>query len=101
MIFKVIFGSEIHIIKSTDKQKFQQFLSVLPTVFKSLPNRYKLSYLDEEGDEITFEDQNDYNILLGTGQRSVKIIIREDNEEFIEMTNEIHIDPVHQDIIEQ
>jgi hypothetical protein len=28
-------------------------------------------------------------------------MIREDNEEFIEMTNEIRIDPAHQDIIEQ
>jgi hypothetical protein len=54
MIFKVIFGNEIHIIKSTDKQQFHQFYSILPTVFKSLPSRFKLSYLDEEGDEITF-----------------------------------------------
>lgn len=54
MIFKVILGNEIHIIKSDDKKKFRQLLSFLPTVFKSLPRKFKLSYLDEEGDEITF-----------------------------------------------
>ena len=101
MIFKVIFGSEIHILKSTDKQRFHQLLGSLPSVFKSLPARFKLSYLDEEGDEITFEDQNDYDVLLGTGLKSVKIIIRENCEDFIEMTNEIHIDQFQQDIIEQ
>jgi hypothetical protein len=54
MIFKVILGNEIHIIKSDDKKKFHQLLSFLPTVFKSLPRKFKLSYFDEEGDEIIF-----------------------------------------------
>jgi hypothetical protein len=76
MIFKVIFGSEIHVVKSTNKEKFTQFIKLLPSLFKSLPAKFKLSYLDEEGDEITFEDQNDYDVLLGTEQKSVKILIR-------------------------
>lgn len=101
MIFKVIFGSEIHIVKSTDKPRFHQLLSFLPTVFKTLPSKFKLSYHDEEGDEITFEDQSDYDVLLATKQKSVKITIKEINEDFIEMTNEIHIDQFHQDMIEQ
>lgn len=87
MIFKVIFGEEIHVLKSSNKQKFTEFLSTLPSVFKALPKRYKLSYLDEDGDQITFEDQSDYDVLLSTGQKSVKIIISEINEEFMEHTN--------------
>lgn len=54
MIFKVFFGSEIHILKSLNKQKFTEFLQTLPSVFKTLPKRYKLSYLDDDGDQITF-----------------------------------------------
>jgi translation elongation factor P/translation initiation factor 5A len=60
MIFKVLFGKQIHLINSSDKLKIEQIFSILPTVFKSLPPRYSLSYLDEDGDEITLKDQSDY-----------------------------------------
>jgi hypothetical protein len=50
MIFKVRFGKQIHLVNSTGKQKINQFLNFLPTVFKTIPERFTLSYLDEDGD---------------------------------------------------
>jgi hypothetical protein len=46
MIFKVLFGKQIHLINSQDKLKIQQFLATLPTIFKGLPSRYALTYYD-------------------------------------------------------
>jgi hypothetical protein len=87
MIFKVQFGKQIHLVNSNDKLRIDQFLTVLPSVFKTLPNKYSLSYLDEDGDEITLKDQSDYAVLLKSGLKTVRITIRESNEEFIEVTN--------------
>lgn len=50
MIFKVIFGKQIYLIKPTDKPRFEDFLSSVLGTFKALPNRFTFSYLDEDGD---------------------------------------------------
>lgn len=46
MIFKVILGKEIHIIKSNDKPTLAELKKFLPNYFKKLPQKYILSYLD-------------------------------------------------------
>lgn len=50
MIFKVVFGKQIHLVNSQDKQELNLLLKFIPTVFKGLPNRFTLTYLDEDGD---------------------------------------------------
>ena len=83
MIFKVILNKEIHIIKSTDKPTLAELKKFLPNYFKKLPQKYILSYLDEDSDEIVLNDQYDYEILLGSGAKTVKINIKENNEDFM------------------
>jgi hypothetical protein len=92
MIFKVIFGKQIYLIKPTDKPRFEDFLSSVLSTFKALPNRFTFSYLDEDGDEITLKNQSDYEVLLGSGAKTAKITIRETNEDFMEVTNVIPVD---------
>ena len=70
-------------------------MTLLPSVFRSLPKRYALSYLDEDGDEISLKDQSDYEVLLGSGQKTAKVTIRENSEEFMEVTNEIQIESTY------
>lgn len=78
-------------INCKDKPQISQFFALLPSVFRSLPKRYALSYLDEDGDEISLKDQSDYEVLMGSGQKTAKVTIRENSEEFMEVTNEIQI----------
>lgn len=92
MIFKVAFGKQIHLINSQDKHKLAQLFNFIPSIFKSLPSRYTLTYLDEDGDEITLKEQEDYDVLLGCGLKTVKITIRENLEEFVDQTNQIVIE---------
>lgn len=91
MIFKVALGKQIHLINSQDKLKLQQILAFIPTIFKNLPRRYALTYLDEDGDEITLKEQDDYDVLLSSGLKTAKILIRENLDEIVDLTNEIVI----------
>lgn len=83
MIFKVILNKEIHIVKSTDKPTLAELKKFLPSYFKKLPEKYILSYLDEDGDEIVLNDQYDYEILLGSSVKTAKINIKENNDDFM------------------
>lgn len=53
MLFKVTFEKEIHIVKSANIRSLVELRNCVPQVFKSHPARFYLTYLDEEGDEIT------------------------------------------------
>ncbi len=50
MIFKVLYGKKIHLINSQDKSNIKQFSSAIANIFKELPSRYNMSYIDEDGD---------------------------------------------------
>jgi PB1 domain len=91
MIFKIALGKQIHLINSQDKLKLQQILTFIPTIFKNLPRRYALTYLDEDGDEITLKEQDDYDVLLSSGLKTARILIRENFEEIVDLTNEFVI----------
>jgi hypothetical protein len=91
MIFKIALGKQIHLINSQDKLKLQQLFTFIPTVFKNLPSRYALTYLDEDGDEITLKEQYDYDILLSSGFKTAKIFIKENLHELVDLTSEIVI----------
>ena len=91
MVFKLIYGKQIHLTSSQDKQQLPQLQAFIQSHFKTLPERYALTYIDEEGDEITLNDQNDYAILLGNKAKTTKIILREINQDFIDMTAKLTI----------
>lgn len=82
MLFKVTFEKEIHILKSINVKTLQELKGMIPKVFKIHPPSFYLTYLDEDGDEITLANEADYGILLGTQAKTAKIIIREKNEDF-------------------
>ena len=91
MVFKLIYGKQIHLTGSQDKQELCQLRAFIQSHFKALPQKYALTYLDEEGDEITLNDQNDYAILLGNRAKTTKIILREVKQDFVDMTAKLTI----------
>jgi hypothetical protein len=91
MLFKVINDKEIHIIKSQSVQTLQELRNCVPQIFKQHPLNFYLAYIDEDGDEITLETDSDYNILIKTGQKNAKILIKERAHDFEEDTQKIEI----------
>lgn len=91
MLLKVTLEKEIHIVKSAVANSLAALRTTIPQLFKACPSRFYLSYLDEEGDEITLANDNDYQILLATNQRSAKVYIREKSEEFYDETQQVEI----------
>jgi hypothetical protein len=61
-------------------------------VFKKLPGKFVLTYVDEDSDEITLTNETDFNILLQTGMKTVKIFIKEVSEDFYDQTQEVVIE---------
>jgi hypothetical protein len=47
--------------------------------------------VDEDGDEIALNDQSDYHVLLMSSLKTIKVSIKEVNEEFMEITEKIVI----------
>lgn len=82
MLFKVTYEKEIHILKSVNTKNLQELQGAISKVFKQHPERFYLTYLDEDGDEITLATESDFGILLSSGLKSTKILIREKNEDF-------------------
>jgi len=80
MILKVTFAKKTHLINITDKPNIADLYTAINLIFKSLPSRYTLSYLDEDGDEITLQDQQDYQILMSSNNKTTKVNIKEVNE---------------------
>ena len=80
MFFKIAFGKEIHVMNPKDKTSLSQLEEFIRIVFKRLPPKYMLTYLDAEGDQIALGNENDITILHESGQKSVKIYIEETSE---------------------
>jgi len=80
MILKVTFAKKTHLINIKDKPNIADLYTAINLIFKSLPSRYTLSYLDEDGDEITLQDQQDYQILMSSNNKTTKVNIKEVNE---------------------
>jgi threonyl-tRNA synthetase len=82
MLFKLTFDKEIHIVNAAKADSLLKLKETIIQIFKQLPKRFYLTYLDEDSDEITLENGNDFTILLKNTARSIKIFIREQSEEF-------------------
>lgn len=91
MLFKVTFDKEIHILKSLNAKTLKDLKGMVPKVFKVFPENFYLTYIDEDGDEITLVSESDYGILLGSEVKSAKIMIREKSEDFYDETQKIQL----------
>lgn len=89
MILKLTFGKKTHLINISDKPNIADLQRSINHIFKSLPSKYTLSYFDEDGDEITLQDQQDYQVLVSSNAKTAKVNIKEVNEEFMELTQKI------------
>lgn len=50
MILKVNYNKKTHLINTQDKPSIDDLKKSITQTFKSLPDRYALSYIDEDGD---------------------------------------------------
>jgi hypothetical protein len=50
MFFKVVHNKEVHIFNPKDKASFVALQAYIKEVFRQLPAKYQLNYVDEEND---------------------------------------------------
>lgn len=83
MIFKIVFGKEIHLLNSITS--YPSLVEGIKGSFKKLPPSFTLSYADSEGDQISVSNQEDFKVLEGANkpEKPVKVIIQETVEERI------------------
>lgn len=85
MFFKIALGKEIHVMNAKeDNITLADLKDFIRKVFKKLPAKFMLTYVDTEGDQITLGNENDIKILNESGFKSVKIIVEETSEEFFD-----------------
>lgn len=92
MFFKVVYGTEIHVMNSKEDVTYEQIQVFIKSVFKKLPARYTLTYLDSDQDIICLVNDSDVQILRESGLKKVKIEIVESSEDFYDQTQEIKIE---------
>lgn len=50
MFFKIVFNKEVHILNPKVQPSFSDLQVYIKQVFKHVPSKFQLSYLDEEND---------------------------------------------------
>ena len=76
MFLKIALGKEIHVMNSKDSNvTLTELKDYIKKVFKKLPQKYMLTYIDDDGDQITIGNESDVRILNESGVKSAKIII--------------------------
>ncbi len=76
MFFKISLGKEIHVMNSKESTvSLTELKDFIKKVFKKLPQKFMLTYVDNEGDQITLGNENDIKILNESDFKCVKIII--------------------------
>ena len=64
-------------MNSPDRIDYFQLLHFIKSVFKKLPNKFSLTYIDSDQDIICLVNDADLQILLNSGLSKVKIEIVE------------------------
>lgn len=64
-MYKFVYGQEIHACKQ-EIEKFEKLLDFIKLSFRQLPKNIKLTYLDNEGDEINLCNDEDLKALNQT-----------------------------------
>jgi len=68
MIIKIAFEKQIHLYRG--EMQLGRLQKHCSHVFKSLPKSYEFYYLDNEGDQISLNSQEDLDILFETEQHA-------------------------------
>ena len=92
MFFKVVYNKEVHIYNPKDNCSYILFRNYIKEAFKKLPAKYQLYYIDEENDEVTLSNEQDFKIMAETSNKTVKIYIKEVNENFYDRTQHVVLD---------
>ncbi|CAD8112630.1 unnamed protein product [Paramecium sonneborni] len=74
MKFKLVFNKEIHLVK-LEKPTLQALQAHVQRVYPSINSNYKLTYLDNENDEISLTCQEDLQVLIDEAHQTVKLYI--------------------------
>lgn len=64
MIFKVALNSKMRLINLKDKESFEELRRSVSNSFGLSINGFEMTYIDEDGDEITLSDAQDFGILV-------------------------------------
>ncbi len=86
MIYKVVYGTEIHVMNSKEPLTYVKLQTFIKSVFKRLPSKYTLTYKDSDEDMICLLNDVDMKILSESGMNKVKIEIQECSEDFYDQT---------------
>ena len=82
MFFKVIHNKEVHIYNPKGPATLVGLKAYIKSAFKAVPQKYHLEYEDIENDLVTLASQDDFEMMVETSNKIVKIFIRENNEDF-------------------
>jgi predicted transposase YdaD len=77
MIFKVLRNKKIHLLKLSQEASFEDLKKAVSQAFKLSPQDFSMCYVDEEGDDVSLNDEFDYSILVSSEQKIMKIKIEE------------------------
>ena len=87
MIFKVVLDKKIHLVKLAPEGNIRELKRAVAQAFKLRPEQFSMFYVDEEGDDITLNDEHDYAILLSSGQKAMKVkVVLEEGQEIMNET---------------
>ena len=73
MLFKIVCGTEIHVLNSSELLSYHSLLKFIHAKFKQLPSQYSLTYRDPEDDRICLSSDNDMEVLQYLNLKKVKI----------------------------
>ena len=95
MIFKVVLDKKIHLVKLAQETNIHELKKAVSQAFKLRPEQFTMFYVDEEGDDITLNDEHDYAILVSSGQKAMKVkVVLEEGQQIMNETSMIEEKPV-------
>lgn len=75
MIFKIIFRKEIHIVIQ-DVPNFEELMKNIKCSYTRLPDFFSIIYVNEEGDKMTINGQNDMQALFYIDNQTNTILLQ-------------------------
>lgn len=81
MIFKVALNNKMRLINFKGKESFEELRVAISQSFSLPRNGFEMSYIDEDGDEITLSDEQDFAILTSSDLKTMKIKVKVFNQE--------------------
>ena len=76
MIIKVVCGEQIRLLESKDKLTLTVLKHFVEGAFPTMKSYY-FYYIDQEGDEIVMETDEDMEMFLGEAKKIPKVGVRE------------------------